>query len=66
MRFHSKETIVGDKFDDGTYEYRTVTLCEMDYSKLPREYRQYYLADNQDRIRTQQEYLAEQDRLMEQ
>ena len=66
MKFHNKETYVGDKFNDDTYEYRTFTLCKEDYDKLPLYYRAYYLADNKARIKTQNAYLDEQDRLLTQ
>ena len=46
MKFCSKETIVSDKFNDGTYEYRTVTLSQTDFMKLPQSYRNYYTAKN--------------------
>ena len=66
MKFIYKETQVGEKFNDVKYEYRTVTLSEQDYQKLPRDYRSYYSSNNQERLQTEKRYLAAQDELMEQ
>ncbi len=41
-----EKTSYGDKFTDGTYNYRVVTLSKKDYERLPLYYVEYYLSDN--------------------
>ena len=56
-----KETIFASKFSDDTYEYRLITLCEIDFLKLPDDYRRYYQSNCKERIATQEAYLVRQE-----
>ena len=60
MPKHAPEkTTYAEKYDDGTYEYRIVTLSEADFKRLPQSYRDYYTADNAQRLHDESVYLQE-------
>ena len=58
MPYFPTKTLYSDKYADLQFEYRHVTLSKKDFDALPCAYKDYYLSDNSERRKIEDDYLA--------
>ena len=46
-----KSTEYSEKYRDAQFEYRHVTICKVDFDRLPQSYREFYLGGSPDLVK---------------